>query len=84
MVMPKSVLVRILYIALAAIGAILLIVCLGATVWAATAEDGWVTINAFMIACWVLSSPFILGAIAWSIILFVGGNTNKQASSMEG
>lgn len=82
--MPKNVLVKILYIALAIIGAILLIVCIGATAWAATAEDGWVTINAFMIVCWVLSSPFILGATVWSIILFVGGNTNKQTSSLEG
>lgn len=80
--MPRNIFVRVLYILLVVIAVLLLIACIGASVWAGTAEDGWITVNAFMLIGWVVSSPFILGAIAWTIILFVGGRNSSTSDKM--
>lgn len=68
--MPRNILPKVLYIALVVLAVLLLCASIGATIWSySSSEDGWVTIAAFMVFSWLVSSPFILGAAIWTIML---------------
>lgn len=48
------------------------------TVWANTAEDGWITVTAFTLLSWLVSAPFILGSVIWTALLLSGRGKSKS------